>query len=463
MNEVAYNKKINELSAIASMPNDRWPRSLDILGVPVEVIDEVRRSRTMAPARRYYALLFGITVHRAPRQRTSRTQRTSTPATPVTPAPAPCVTAQPTPTTITEPTATPTPAPAPSPTPTATATTTPATPPQATERISQTAYQRLESELSVVASMPADRWPRSLDILGLPESVIEDVRRRRSMAPARQYLTVHFVVREPRPYRPRRESQPRDTPAPVRTPAPQPGVNSLFARTFGIEIECYGATRAAITRAVIAQNQVIYPEAYNHRDRGVAKIVSDASLTGENTNEVVLPPYSDFDVLEVFCSALKSVGCKVNRSCGLHVHIDARTISPEHATRLINNYRYMYGYIKQILAPSRLASSFCHLNTQATPVTTWRDLLRKYPNRYQAVNVQAYRRHKTVEFRQHQGSLDFDKIKRWVTFCERLVEVSESFDLASGDSEQVKSAADRLIDILCTPVKEGRVAVRPEA
>lgn len=458
MNEVAYYKKINELSAIASMHIDRWPRSLDILGLPLDVIEDVRRSRSMAPARRYYALQFGITVRRspAPQRRATRTPRQSTPAqatpTQVVPSPAP------------EPEAAPiaTPAPAPA-TPTPPVFTTPDSPSLPTERISQTAYQRLVDELRLVAAMPAERWPRSLDILGLPESVINDVRSRRSMAPARQYLSVHFVVHAPRPYRPRRTPQRQEDQetAPVLHPEPRPA--GLFARTFGIEIECYGATRAAITRAVMAQNQVIYPQSYNHRDNGVAKIVSDSSLTGENTNEVVLPPYSDFDALQVFCSALKSVGCKVNRSCGLHVHIDARDISSDHATRLINNYRYMYDYIKQILAPSRLASSFCHLNRPAAPVATWRGLLQKYPNRYQAVNVQAYRRHKTVEFRQHQGSLDFDKIKRWVTFCESLVEVSESIDLATGPAELVKNAADRLIDILCTPVKDGRVAVRPEA
>lgn len=452
MNEVAYNRKINELSAIASMPNDRWPRSLDILGVPVEVIEEVRRSRTMAPARRYYAMIFDIPARRAPQRRPAARQTA-----PAAPPPTARATATPQPVAVDEPAVAQTPTPPPTPL------SLPPTPvsqasdsaPAATERISRTAYRRLESELSIVASMSSDRWPRSLSILGLPEEVIEDVRRRRSMAPARHFVSVHFVVREPRPYRPRREVQ-----APDQSLAPQPSGDSLFARTFGVEIECYGATRADITRAVLAQNQVIYAESYNHRDSGHAKIVFDSSLTGMNANEVVLPPYSDFSALEVFCSALKSVGCKVNRSCGLHVHIDARGMTPGHATRLINNYRHLYGYIKQILAPSRLSSSFCHLNAHAAQAGTWSELLRKYRNRYQAVNLQAYRRHRTVEFRQHQGSLDFDKIKRWVTFCESLVEVSESVDLADGESAQVKEAQGRLIGILCTSVEDGLVAAQ---
>ena len=47
-------------------------------------------------------------------------------------------------------------------------------------------------------------------------------------------------------------------------------------------------------------------------------------------------------------------------------------------------------------------------------------------DRYHKVNAESYERHKTVEFRQHQGSTDFDKIKNWVSFCIKLVEWSKN-------------------------------------
>ena len=42
-------------------------------------------------------------------------------------------------------------------------------------------------------------------------------------------------------------------------------------------------------------------------------------------------------------------------------------------------------------------------------------------DRYFKVNACSYSRHKTIEFRQHQGSTDFTKIKNWVNFCAKLV------------------------------------------
>ena len=42
-------------------------------------------------------------------------------------------------------------------------------------------------------------------------------------------------------------------------------------------------------------------------------------------------------------------------------------------------------------------------------------------NRYFKVNACSYARHQTIEFRQHQGSTDFEKISNWVNFCAKLV------------------------------------------
>lgn len=37
----------------------------------------------------------------------------------------------------------------------------------------------------------------------------------------------------------------------------------------------------------------------------------------------------------------------------------------------------------------------------------------------------SYSRHKTIEFRQHQGTTDYKKILNWVMFCGKLVEWSK--------------------------------------
>ena len=52
-------------------------------------------------------------------------------------------------------------------------------------------------------------------------------------------------------------------------------------------------------------------------------------------------------------------------------------------------------------------------------------------NRYFKVNACSYSRHHTIEFRQHQGSTDFEKISNWVNFCAKLVAWSKKNVLSS--------------------------------
>lgn len=52
-------------------------------------------------------------------------------------------------------------------------------------------------------------------------------------------------------------------------------------------------------------------------------------------------------------------------------------------------------------------------------------------NRYYKVNACSYARHNTIEFRQHQGSTDFEKISNWVNFCAKLVAWSKKNVLSS--------------------------------
>ena len=42
-------------------------------------------------------------------------------------------------------------------------------------------------------------------------------------------------------------------------------------------------------------------------------------------------------------------------------------------------------------------------------------------DRYHKVNLEAYSRHKTVEFRQHSGTTSFTKMRNWVLFLHKLV------------------------------------------
>ena len=203
--------------------------------------------------------------------------------------------------------------------------------------------------------------------------------------------------------------------------------------TFGVEIECYNVIRQQLIETAAANGLQVRSEGYNHEDNNhYYKIVSDSSLQGNDTNEVVSPILKGkkgLQSLETLCSSLGTIDAKVNRSCGLHVHIGAEKMSNEHYCRLVRNYQKIEKVIDSFMPLSRRANNSRWCNTlegiDFSGCNTKSDIARAMNyNRYYKVNAVAYSRHKTIEFRQHSGTTDYEKISNWVMFLARLVEYS---------------------------------------
>ena len=203
--------------------------------------------------------------------------------------------------------------------------------------------------------------------------------------------------------------------------------------TFGVEIECYNFYRNTLVEVGRNNGLTVRSEGYNHDDnQHYYKIVSDGSLEGANANEVVSPILKGtkgMNSLETICKALAEVDAKVNRSCGLHVHIGAEKMRDEHYCRLVRNYQKIEKAIDTFMPISRRANNngYCHslVGINFENCTTKREIAQAmHFDRYFKVNATAYDRHKTVEFRQHSGTTDYEKISKWVMFLAKLVEYS---------------------------------------
>src|SRR5574344_489373 len=221
------------------------------------------------------------------------------------------------------------------------------------------------------------------------------------------------------------------------------GVFDFAKLTFGVEIECYGVIRQFLIEQGTAKGLQVHSEGYNHEDnRHYFKIVSDSSISGENSNEVVSPILKGkkgMNSLQAMCNALAAVDAKVNRSCGLHVHIGAANMSEEHYCRLVRNYQKIEKVIDSFMPTSRRAnnSRWCHTlqGIDFSGCTTKRDIARAMNyDRYYKVNAIAYERHKTIEFRQHSGTTDYEKIANWVMFLAHLVEYSFKHEITTCES-----------------------------
>ena len=180
--------------------------------------------------------------------------------------------------------------------------------------------------------------------------------------------------------------------------------------------------------------------------------------------EMVLPPMAGDDLI----TKMNEVGqelirhrCTVNNSCGLHVHVSGTDISWWEVPKLLMLWKGIERDVFQYLVrPSRADSKFCkplELKPNAWRLVTnkTRDIRlfkmalfnnmygereetederlkgqqletlkgNKYPPcRYYALNLHAWLRQGTFEFRLHEGSVDAIEIIKWAMFCGWIVE-----------------------------------------
>ncbi|WP_266364212.1 amidoligase family protein [Tellurirhabdus rosea] len=225
----------------------------------------------------------------------------------------------------------------------------------------------------------------------------------------------------------------------VRSRAGQPADTFTFIafnRRFGVEIEAYNVERHTLARALNEAGIYAVVEGYNHTTRPHWKIVTDASISGQNGFELVSPILEGSEGLEqlrTVCRILKQQHAYINRSCGLHIHFDAENIGLPQTKNLLVNYARYEAIIDSFMPASRRANTngYClSLRGREAGIdaaTSMQTLAgRALPSRYFKVNLQSYLRHKTIEFRHHSGTIEFGKISNWVLFLHNLVEYSRT-------------------------------------
>lgn len=201
--------------------------------------------------------------------------------------------------------------------------------------------------------------------------------------------------------------------------------------TFGVEIEC-NVSRGAIREAATVTGMSYQYEGYNHNDgHAYFKFTTDASVRGDNAIECVSPVMQGAagkSTLKNAIETLNRAGASVNRSCGLHVHIGAGNLTGQQYANVFNNYYYLEPLIDSFMAPSRRRdyNEYCRSLKDHSALTRCESVndvqgVLDY-DRYHKLNPMSFNRHKTIEFRHHQGSTDYKKIINWVMFCGKLVE-----------------------------------------
>jgi hypothetical protein len=235
---------------------------------------------------------------------------------------------------------------------------------------------------------------------------------------------------------------------------------AVMAQTFGVEFEVIlprGHTHSSFASALIEGGLDARVELYNHTTRTWWKVTTDGSLGsyahGVELVSPILMGEDGFEQMRKACAVMASIGCKVTKRCGFHVHVGARARQAQFFANLLNLYATYDRAIDSVVAPSRRNNLYCR--PVIAPIRRTIERFEDLPQdaqrqRFRKLNLTAYHRHGTVEFRQHQGTIESRKAEAWVRLCLRMtdwaanvVESADPFDLLAS-----APTLDRLIELV---------------
>lgn len=140
-------------------------------------------------------------------------------------------------------------------------------------------------------------------------------------------------------------------------------------------------------------------------------IASDGSIDAESgyfgIEIKVLTKANNMANLEKLCKWLNDNGAKVNKSCGLHVHLDVRNYDDQVRRLMVERFANSLNILTMMVPKSRLSSNYCKIGAS-------------YSDRYHAVNATAIDKFSTVEIRLHSGTVNFTKISEWCQLLQAI-------------------------------------------
>lgn len=237
-------------------------------------------------------------------------------------------------------------------------------------------------------------------------------------------------------------------------------------RTYGVELEFCGSIEAVehILRiekfnvwSVFGYSDEDPPEGYTTwtiKEDFSVKTKKNKKYTNcgyyESGMEIcspILHKKSGLKEIDRMCSILNYLQAKVNKTCGLHVHVAASDFNLNDIKTVIERYKKYEKIIDSWMEPSRRKNnnSYCSFSKnkiqqvnkdfikscdqktfgdEALEIfsTSWEDIF----NKYSKVNVgDCFQSMKTIEFRHHHGTLDSKEINNWIQFVVNFVDVSK--------------------------------------
>lgn len=224
-------------------------------------------------------------------------------------------------------------------------------------------------------------------------------------------------------------------------------------RTFGVEIETFGASAPKVVHSMAKRGLACSAQQYNHDTCPTWKIVPDASIADDSGRtrtgfELVSPVLSGEEGMAQLKKAIESLrvnDAQANRSCGLHVHVYIGDLEIERVKSLVKQLVRDEVLLDLFLAPNRLTNYYAQSNLKTGgPIDTKEHHDETYGRmfdridqattvdqvlaaiqprgRYYKINLCAYARQGTIEFRAKECTLEYDEIMAWVKMVVELTQ-----------------------------------------
>lgn len=163
------------------------------------------------------------------------------------------------------------------------------------------------------------------------------------------------------------------------------------------------------------------------------RVIADGSVS--DGCEVVSPILSGREGLTAVKGVVKAMnkfGTKATNECGLHVHVGVNDLTALEFQNIARRYEAFESVIDTFVSPRRRADKgkWClpmnHVVNRIDNMIflTHENVARHGCGRYRKLNLCAYIKHGTVEFRQLEGTTSWTKIVNWIEFCVSFVEAS---------------------------------------
>ena len=226
-------------------------------------------------------------------------------------------------------------------------------------------------------------------------------------------------------------------------------------RNFGIDLEMFvSGGQSVVARALREEGLDAQVMGWGEHTNGPNTnwhVTTDGSLGSYSTGVEVVSPIlkgdEGMEQIRKVTIALEKVNARVNKETGFHVHVEARGMlnDVKWAKTLVQMYSKYEHVIDAFMPASRKRNNAYYANTmvQNSHMKSWfktldeskddrnaRNFWRSHfthgsNGKYHKVNFAPLWSQETVEFRQHSGTVEFNKISAWVKTVIALVENSD--------------------------------------